>query len=402
MDNGNTNNWKEYTQGNPQEEAPKRIQKKPKRKRKVLWLILATVAVLGIVTLVLLWDQSSFDGLRRSIIYATAKKDESGCAELYQYAGDPSSRFATLDGTLVNLSANQLEMISEKGKTFVNESIRFHTPTLVFNEKCAAAYDTGGTVLYVLGNKGILWTLENEEEIRSVTINENNYVTVVSNKSGYKASVCVYDDKGEPFYEFNSADRFVMTAALSKDNRTLAAITMGQDSGRFVSYLLLYRTNSKDLLKKLPISNGVVYDVGWVDGCFCVVAEDGLYFVETDGTQVGSYAFENLYLRRCSMNGNGYASLLVSRYKSGSQCMLLAIDPEGDELGGCEIDSEVLGFDSAGRYTAVLCADQLMIFDKEMEEVSRLSDISEAHQVLMRADGSAVLAGTSAARLYLP
>ena len=401
MDN-NTNNWKEFTLGNPQEEPPKRIQPKKRSKKRILWLVLAAAALICIVAVALLWDQSSFDGLRRSIIYATAEKDESGCAELYQYAGDQTGRFAALDGSLVNLSANQLLLINEKGENLVNESIRFAAPTLVGNENCAVAYDTGGTQLYVLGSKGILWSLEGENGILAVTINKNNYVTVVSSKSGYRAAVCVYSDAGEPVFEYDSADRYVMMAALSADNRTLAAITMGQDNGRFVSYLMLYRTNSKEPLKKLMISNGVVYDIGWVDGCFCIVAEDGLYFIETDGTTVGSYLFGNVYLRRCCFSENDYASILVSRYKTGSQCLSISVDAEGNELGCSEIDGEVLSFDSAGRYTAVLCADHLAIYDKEMQMVSQLPDISEAHQVLMRADGSAVLAGSTVARLYLP
>ena len=401
MDN-NTNNWKEFTLGNPQEEPPKRIQKKPQGNKRILRLILLIAGLLAVVAVVLLWDQSSFDGLRRSIIYATAKKDESGCAELYEYNGDQTSRFAVLDGSLVVLSGNRLLMMNEKGKNLVNETVRFSSPTLISNERCAVAYDTGGTALYLLGSKGILWTLESEGEILSATINENNYITVVANKSGYKAAVYVYSDTGEPTFEFDSADRFVMTAALSRDNHTLAAVTMGQENGRFSSYLVLYRTNSKEPIKKTQISDGAVYEVGWTDGCFCVVAEDGLYFWETDGTQVGSYIFNNVYLLRCCLKGNGYVSLLVSPYKSGSQCTLLAIDTEGNELGCCEIDNEVLNFDSAGRYTAVLCADELTIYDKAMQSVSALSDISEAHQVLMRADGSAVLAGATIARLYLP
>lgn len=401
MDN-NTNNWKEFTLGNPQEEPPKRIQKKPQANKRILWLILLIAVILVVVAVVLLWDQSSFDGLRRSIIYATAKKDESGCAELYEYNGDQTSRFAVLDGSLVALSGNRLLMMNEKGKDLVNEAVRFSSPTLISNERCAVAYDTGGTALYLLGSKGVLWTLESEGEILSATINENNYITVVANKSGYKAAVYVYSDTGEPIFEFDSADRFVMTAALSRDNHTLAAVTMGQENGRFSSYLVLYRTNSKEPIKKTQISDGAVYEVGWTDGCFCVVAEDGLYFWETDGTQVGSYIFNNVYLLRCCLKGNGYVSLLVSPYKSGSQCTLLAVDTEGNELGCCEIDNEVLNFDSAGRYTAVLCADELTIYDKAMQCVSELRDISEAHQVLMRADGSAVLAGATIARLYLP
>ena len=400
MDN-RTDNWKEFTLGNPQEEPPKRVQRQETDRKKRRRLILLTAAVLAVVLTAALWDQTGFDGLRRSILYAAAEKDESGCAELYRYTANQTSRFAALGGSLLSVSDNQMVMVNEKGRTLLNERVRFTAPTLVTNGARAVVYDTGGTELYVLDGRGVLWTLTGEEKILSAAINEKNYVTVVSGKSGYKASVCVYRDTGEAVFAFNSADRFVMTAALSRDNRTLAVVTMGQEDGQFVSDLELYRTNSEKLVKKVPIDGGV-YDVGWSDGCFCAVAEDGLYFIETDGTKVGSYLFNDVYLRRCCLKGNGYVSLLVSRYRSGSQCMLLCVDRQGDELGCCEVSGEVLSLDSAGRYTAALCTDELMIYDKEMRCVARLSDISEAHQVLMRADGSALLTGTTTAHLYLP
>ena len=57
---------------------------------------------------------------------------------------------------------------------------------------------------------------------------------------------------------------------------------------------------------------------------------------------------------------------------------------------------------AAGRYIAVLFSDRMVIYDKTLAECARLDAVSEARQVLMRADGSAVLAGSTAASLYLP
>ena len=44
MDN-NTNNWKEFTLGNPQEEQPRRVAKRSKRKPLLALLIVAALAV---------------------------------------------------------------------------------------------------------------------------------------------------------------------------------------------------------------------------------------------------------------------------------------------------------------------------------------------------------------------
>lgn len=59
-----------------QEEQPRRSRQK-KKPRKWLWLTLIVLVVLGAVAAAVLWDANSFDGLRRSIIYARAEKDET-------------------------------------------------------------------------------------------------------------------------------------------------------------------------------------------------------------------------------------------------------------------------------------------------------------------------------------
>ncbi len=387
-----------FAQGDLQE-SKKRVQK---RKRSTIWLVLSILVIIAGVAAALVLDPSTFDGLRRAVIYATAEKDENGCARLYRYDDDRSAEFAALEGTLVKLSPHELTALDTSGRTLCSESLRFATPTLLSAGKYAAAYDVGGKQLFVLDDQGLLWQKEESGGILAATIHQDGYVTVTAGKSGFKSAVSVYTAAGEPVFEFLSADRFVMTAALSGDRKTLGAVTMGQEKNNFMSYLVLYRTDREDPVATVPVTDGVVYDIGWVDDSFCLVAENGLYFYDTAGEKVGTYLFGKDYLRRCSLSGDGYAAVLRSPYRTGSRGILVTVDAEGNELGYTDVDGEVLSLHSAGRYTAVLMGDRLTIYNKELGSEAALDDISEAHQVMMRDDGSALLAGTSAARLYLP
>ncbi len=387
-----------FTQGDPQE-SKKRVQKK---KRPTLWLAVSVLLIVAGVAAAMILDPTTFDGIRRSVIYATAEKDESGCAELYRYDDDHNGEFAALGGNLVKLSGQEVSMWDTSGKTLFAEKLRFTAPTLASTGKYAAAYDIGGKELYVFSESGLAWKSEDVGTILAVNVQDSGYVTVTSGKSGYKAAVTVYTPGGSELFGFWSADRFVMTAGLSEDRKTLAAVTMGQEKNTFMSYLVLYRTDSEDPIATVAVTDGVVYDIGWVDGCFCLVAEDGLYFYDVRGEKVGTYLFGKDHLRRCTLSGNGYAAVLRSPYRAGSQSVLVTVDAEGNELGCVNMDGEVLSLHSAGRYTAVLMGDELTIYDKDLEQDSRLSDISESQQVMMRDDGSALLAGASTARLYLP
>lgn len=388
-------------QGDIQEEQPRRLRQK-KKPRKWLWLTLIVLVVLGAVAAAVLWDANSFDGLRRSIIYARAEKDETGCAKLYYYENDATSRFAAIDGSLVTVAANQVRLLDERSQVLYQNSVRFLHPDLVSGGGVAVAYDIGGTALYALDSKGLRWQQETEGELLAVTVNPHGYVTAVYNKSGAKAAVTVWDSNGAAVFTFQSAQRFVMTAALGQDDRTLAAVTMGQEDGKFQSFLVLYHTDSDKMVATTPVDGGVAYALETLQREFCAVTEQGLYLLDSGGELKASYSYGGQFLRRCVVGDGGWAALLLSRYKSGGYASLITVDGDGNELGGCDIDGEVLDISTAGRYVAVLFSDRLTIYDKYLTEVATLPDVSEVRAVLMRADGSAVLAGASGASLYLP
>ena len=388
-------------QGDLQEEQPRRLRQK-KKPRKWLWLTLTVLVVLGAVAAAVLWDANSFDGLRRSIIYARAEKDETGCAKLYYYENDATSRFAAIDGSLVTVAANQVRVLDERSQVLYQNSVRFLHPDLVSGGGVAVAYDIGGTALYALDSKGLRWQQETEGELIAVTVNPHGYVTAVYNKSGAKAAVTVWDSNGAAVFTFQSAQRFVMTAALGQDDRTLAAVTMGQEDGKFQSFLVLYHTDSDKMVATTPVDGGVAYALETLQREFCAVTEQGLYLLDSGGELKASYSYGGQFLRRCVVGDGGWAALLLSRYKSGGYASLITVDGDGNELGGCDIDGEVLDISTAGRYVAVLFSDRLTVYDKYLTEVATLPDVSEVRAVLMRADGSAVLAGASGASLYLP
>ncbi len=399
MDN-NTNNWKEFTLGNPQEEKPRRVAKR--RRRPLLVLLAVAVVLAGIVTAAVLLDRSGFDGLRRSIIYAKAVKDENGCAQLYRYNSDQSGHFASLDGSLVSVSMHQLTVLDEKNRTLYDESVKFQTPSLQSRGGRAVAYDVGGTEVYVLSDKGLVYKLDCAGEVLNASLNQKGWLTVVCGESGCKAAVRVYDAEGEAVFAFRSSDRFVMTAALSADSRTLAAVTMGQENGVFASYVVFYRVNSDKEAGRCTLRGSVVYDLTAAGSGFCAVTEEQMCFLSGDGVMTAAYDYGGDYLRRVSVSDDGYAAVLLGRYRTGTQHRIVTVNGEGKELAALEIDAEVASLSAAGRYVAVLTGEELVIYDKQLNPCAQLQEVSQAREVLMRSDGSAVLAGSMAASLYLP
>lgn len=391
----------EFNLGNPQEEAPKRVEKKPNKKLRAGLIALAVLVIVGVLAAVL-WDANAFDGLRRRILYSRAEKDENGCALLYDYGGDRAARFAGLGGSLLIASPSQIRLIGDKGAVLFEENVRLQSCVITQRGDLAAVCDVGGSSVYLLNSRGLVRSMEVEGQLIAATLNEKGYLALTVNDTGYKASVKVYDENGSPVFDFHSADRFLISASVSRDCRYVTAVTLGEADGVFANRLVTYRLNSTEPSNKVDVTGGVVFDVGAVGKRMCAVSEDALYLLSASGALENTWSFGGDLLRRCDLCGDGYATVLLGHYKAGSQCRLVTVKEDGSVLGDRELDGDVVNISASGRYVAVLFSDRMTVYDKTLKELATLTEVSTVRQVMVRSDGSAVLAGLTSASLYLP
>lgn len=389
-----------FETGNLQQDAPKRVKKRKLPRKRLRTLLLATLLALAVVAAFVLLDRTAFDGLRRSIAYMQAEKDESGCAKIYQYNSDGASNYADLNGSLLVASGKEITLLDDKGNAVYHTALQLGQVAVSAADGYGVVYEIGGRSLYLLSGKGLVREMALEGDIFSAEMGQGGRFAVVLKKTGYKSAVIVYNDKGEPLYEFNSAQRYLMTAAVSENGRYMAAAAMSQDSGSFVSSLQIYKLTDDSMQADAELSGGV-YEMGNVDGIFCAATDKALCFVKNDGATV-RYDFKGANLSRCSLDGGKFAAVLLENYSSGGQTHLATVDAHGEEIASLSVESEVLDLSASGRYLAVLYSNKLVIYDQELRQCAALEDVSSARRVLMRSDGSAVLAGVSAASLYLP
>mgnify|MGYP004530505267 FL=1 len=385
----------------------RRAQAAPRRGgglRRVLGVLLTLLVVLAVVVAAAWKDIRGLDSVKRLFSYNKVTQDEQGKAELYSFSNDRSNVFALLGERLLVASTTSVQVLADDGEVIYSAGVKLTNPAIAVGGQTAAVYDIGAQTLLIFSGGGLVRDMSGECSggILSVSVNSSDYLALNAEKSGYKSAVTVYDASGERVFAFNSSERYVIDAAVMRDCKHMAAVTLGETGGVFSDTVSIYPLGSEKAEAVNTLTGSLLLSAGSVAGTLACLTDGSLTFFSADGSLAGSYRFAYPYLRGASMDGDGFAALLLSRYRSGSALRLVTVGPDGEMLAELDSRSEVLSLSAAGKYVAVLYSDSLVIYTPQLQEYARLDGTEYAREVLMRDDGTAVLVGSSSAWLYIP
>ena len=394
----------------PLEPSPK---KKPNIVVRFLAFLTTLALLLGAVALVVFRDQLNFDALKRYFTYRNLEKNDSGQTESFHYDSGGKGGFDRVGDDLLVWSATGVRLYSAGGVEYLNDPFAFHKPVADTGGKAAVVYDAGGNLLRAYANREQVCTLDTVQgrEILSARVNPAGRLTVTSREPGYKGVVTVYDEDFQPTVGLRISQRFVLDGILSEDGKTVAVLTMGQGEDTldntisgdgFNSSFRFYHLDEDAPFAACSLGNNVILDLNCSNGVFWALGESGLTTAGTDGALKGSYDYAGEYLKDYSLEGDGFAALLLGKYRAGSGASLVTVDSEGKEMASLELEDQVLDLASAGRYVAVLTAGGLDIYTKDLKPYGTLENSAGSRSVVLRSDGTAILVGNETARLFIP
>ena len=332
-------------------EEIRRSQAAPRRGKRVLTVILTLVVVLAVVIAAAWKDISSLDSVRRLFSYNKVQQDEQGKAELYSFSNDRSNVFALLGDHLIIASTTNVSVLGSDGSIVCSENVKLTTPAIAVGGQTAAVYDIGGRSLLVFSASGLVRDMSSDlsGDILSVSLNSSDYMALNAEKSGYKSAVTMYDASGEKVLAFHSSERYVIDAAVLRDCKHMAAVTLGESGGSFADTVNVYSLGSDKPTAVNTLTGSLLLSTGSVAGTLACLTDEGLTLFTAEGSLSGSYRFEYPYLRGQSLNGENFAALLLGRYRSGSAMKLVTVAQDGSTLASLDVTGEVLSMSAAGR-----------------------------------------------------
>lgn len=392
---------------NPGRVAPP-VKKPPNLFVRFLAFLVTLALMVGAVALVVNYDKLNFDSLKRWFTYRNLERSESGQSESFVFEGGESSQFAVLDHELLVCSGKDVRLYSGSEQVSLDQAISIQNPVVDTVGNAALVYDAGGQSLFVYRDRAEVFSLslEDGQQLLAASMNSQGWLVVVSQESGYKGIVTVYDNTFSPQIQLHLSSRFVMDAVLSPDSKSLALLTLGLNHNAFESRVDFYQLNRTEEETEpdwtCPVGGDVILAMRWDNSGIWALGETSLSILSTDGTVTGSCNYGDLYLKGFSLDGDGTAVLLLGKFRAGTSAELWVVNADGETQALLSIEEQVLSLSAAGRYVALLTADRLDIYNQDLEVYSTLEGTQGAQTVLQQSDGSAMLIDSTTARLYVP
>jgi hypothetical protein len=360
--------------------------------------------VLGALAAVVHRDKLNLDFLRRWLTYRSIQTSQVGLTEPFTHGSGDRLDMACLESGFLFSSTAGAHFYSSGGIELASQVTHLEKPVLSTSSRYGVVYDAGGESLFQFGSthEPFVYSAQDSSGILSARVNNNGWLAVTGLHNHYRGGVTVFNADHQPVITLNFSSAFVIDAILSPDNRTVAVVTISQTEGTFRSTVLFYSTNATEPFATVELDSFTLLDMDFDSDGLWLLGNSSLVILSPKGEVRGEYPFDPDFLKGYTMEGDGFVSLLLGKYRAGSARALVTVDRDGVVIAQQELNTQVLSMSASGRYLAVLSGQELNIYTSDLSLYNTLYDTQSARHAAVYNDASVLLADSQEAWLYIP
>lgn len=308
---------------------------------------------------------------------------------------DSTNSFELFGSSLAVLNQSSFRLYSPTGSEQLSLSRISSMPAMSVSDSFTMLYSRGSpdiTVATLTAQQGIVSV---SGGIINVTQNDAGCMAVVHDDSRYRSVVSVFDNTQNLIYEWKTSEYYLLTAAISPDSKTMAAVALTQEDAEFVSRLVFFDLGVEAIHASYDLSGSMVTDLVFLDNrTLCAVGDDRTVIVSRDGEAVWEYGYGSDMLRACTYDGDTCILATVDR-TSGLSAKLISLTPDREPI--VVETEEVRGIDLGGGYLSILYTDTVEIRSQDLEIRSKPVTVYDVRYVFTVADGRTLLVYSSEA-----
>jgi len=354
-------------------------------------LLLAMVASLALSVYAFRTDISDAYVAYRTRVQLSQVEENS---RIY-FEPDSTNSFSLYGSSLAVLNQGTFRLYSPTGTQQLSLTHISSVPAMSVSDNYVMLYSRGNPEITVSTLTAQQCVLTLSGGIINVTQNDAGCMTVVHDDSRYRGVVSVFDNTQHLIYEWKTSEYYLLTAAISPDSKTMAAVALTQENAEFVSRLVLFDLGVEEIHATYDLPGTAVTDLVFLDNnSLCAVGDDQTAVISRDGELLWKYDYGSSMLRTCSYDDDTCILAIADR-TSGLSSQLVSIRPDREPL--VVETEEMRGLHLNGNRLSILYTDTVEVRSRDLEALSQPVTVYDVRRIFTAADGRTLLVYSSEA-----
>ena len=267
--------------------------------------------------------------------------------------------FDEFNNQIAVVNSKGVEFYDNKGNYSADIAFKLYSPYIYTKDHYAVVADIGSENAMVLKGQKQVYKITQQEPICAASVNKHGYTAVITNESGYKSSVVIYDNFGSEIYTWYSGELHITDVKISDNNKRFAVVGIdAEDSMK--SVVKLFKTSESEPHAQVIFDGELAYQLEYNGNNLIVLTDKKISRVSSDGKVKNSYSFEGQTLLCFDIKNAGRPVLALNDKESvGSKVVVL--NSSLKERGACHIDGQAKMMDENKKEVLVSNGDVLYL-----------------------------------------
>lgn len=316
------------------------------------------------------------------------------------YQNEAFSEAVLFRGSLAYVDSDTVYLAKPGNITMRTHQLPYSSVSLQANDNYLFAYESGGYGATLLNAYSTVCEMTTQSPILSGYLSESDKFVLITDEKGYRAAVAVYNSDGEELFKWSASEYYVLSAALSPDDKTLATLIFKQEGLVLNSYVRTYSLSSGDMVSETLLPDTFGISLCYLSGnTIAAICDDGVYTISRKGVSKKVFPFTADALQYFTIEDNMIA--VVTRANSGtarSELSLIYSDASVSQPLLLSEEPSVVAI--SGTRVAVLTAKGVSVYGLDLEPLWHNSEAVGARRILLMDDGTVYALYAQNARVF--
>lgn len=367
------------------EEKVKNIVDGLKNNKKLKTLAYAVIAVIAVLLLVITAAQK-LGNVTVNTMTANVKAYfmSMGSGDGFPYELDAKSvrEMKLKDSNFLMLFDDKTMLLTSTAKEIMPKEHKLSNPVMKVNGSHVIIYDLDSGKYRIQNSTEIVKEEDIENRIMSGAIGKRGNYAIGTYGTDAQSELTVYSPSMSKVFGYKFKAEHISDIALSDNGKYVAVSTVYSKEGKISSKVYVFNISSEKKESCFDYDSSMILHVNYVKGENIFVTGDNIRsYIKNGKTRTDDMKFGSDSLHNYTVNADGRAALVLSRYGSSSLSGLYVYSKSNKEQFSVDLDKEVKWVDCDGKYTAVLFENEVRTYNKNGKQVGSIEFSGEPLRV---------------------